>query len=462
MMRTLYVRIIVMTMVIMIASALLAFAVTNIYYQYYLKSENDGKVTQIAENIVTVFQQDTSQDISSYLLSMADLGYKFHIVDEHGEGQTYGEPFRLKNINKTDIEKVLGGETYHGIANFPWKPFITGFFDNELRNTVGLPLEVEGEIYALFVRPNTPQQFGEMRVFLAMLLIFVLLFSFLLILISTSFIVNPVKKLTEATKKIAAGNYHIKLNVHRHDEIGRLAHDFSKMSDRLEQTEERRQEFVASVSHEIQSPLTSIQGFSQALRKQDLSEEERTHYLSIIEKESKRLSMLSKQLLTLSFLDGEIDHKQKISFNVADQLKEVVSTAAWQWREKEIMIEMDMPPINIYGDPKLLHQVWVNLLTNAIRYNREGGTITIKVVDQRESVDVIVKDTGVGISKEDIPQLFERFYMADKARTRTESSTGLGLSIVQKIIKLHGGTIMVESELDKGSVFTISLPHVDT
>lgn len=461
MMRTLYVRIIVMTMGIMIASALLAFAVANIYYQYYLKSENDEKATQVAENIVTIFQQDTTRDISSYLLSMADLGYKFHVIDEHGEEQTYGEPFRLNNLEAADIEKVLSGEAYHGIAEFPWKPFITGFFDNELRNTVGIPLKVDGEVYALFVRPNTTQQFGEMRIFLALLLIFVLLFSFLLILISTSFIVNPVKKLTEATKKIAAGNYHLKLNVNRHDEIGRLAHDFSKMSDRLEHTEERRQEFVASVSHEIQSPLTSIQGFSQALRMQDLSEEERVHYLSIIEKESKRLSMLSKQLLTLSFLDGEIDHKQKISFNVADQLKEVVSTATWQWREKEIMIEMDMPPTTIYGDPKLLHQVWLNLLTNAIRYNHEGGTIAIQVINLNGNVDVIFKDTGVGIAKEDISQLFERFYMVDKARTRTESSTGLGLSIVQKIIKLHGGTIMVESELNQGSVFTVSLPHIE-
>lgn len=447
-----------MTMAIMIASAVIAFAVTNIYYQYYLKSENDLKVTKIAENIVTVFEKDTKQDISAYLSSMTDLGYKFYMIDQNGKGKMYGEPFRLNNLDPIHVEEVLAGGIYHGIASFPWKPFITGFFDNELRNTIGIPITVDGDVSALFVRPNTPQQFGEMRIFLAILLIFALLFSFLLILISTSFIVTPIKKLTEATKKIAAGNYHIKLNVKRDDEIGRLASDFSKMSDRLEQTEEQRQEFVSSVSHEIQSPLTSIQGFSQALREQDLPKEEQMRYLSIIEKESRRLSLLSKQLLTLSFLDSEIDYEQKVSYNLSDQLKEVVSGAQWQWREKEVIIEMDVSSIIIHGDPKLLHQVWVNLLTNAIRYNHLGGTIIIQVIDQKESIDIVFKDTGVGISKEDLPQLFDRFYKVDKARTRTESSTGLGLSIVKKIVELHNATIMVESELDKGSVFTVTLP----
>src|SRR5699024_6238394 len=178
---------------------------------------------------------------------------------------------------------------------FPWRLFVTGFFDSELRNTVGVPIQVNGETNALFLRPNAVQQFGEMRTFLAVLLVLLLLFSFLLILISTRFIVLPIQRLTEATKKIAAGNYHIKLKENRSDEIGRLAKDFSRMSNQLAQTEEKRQDFVSSVSHEIQSPLTSIQGFSQALREEDITEEDQQRYLSIIESESRRLSLLSKQ-----------------------------------------------------------------------------------------------------------------------------------------------------------------------
>src|SRR5699024_12687151 len=122
-----------------------------------------------------------------------------------------------------------------------------GFFDNELKNTIGFPIQIDGEAYALFIRPNTMQQFGEMRIFLAILLIFSLLFSFLLVLISTQFIVNQIKKLTDATKRIAASNYHLKFNVERRDEVVRKAKDFSTMRDILEQTEENLQECVSSV-----------------------------------------------------------------------------------------------------------------------------------------------------------------------------------------------------------------------
>ncbi|HLR52709.1 MAG TPA: HAMP domain-containing sensor histidine kinase, partial [Candidatus Avamphibacillus sp.] len=386
------------------------------------------------------------------------LGYKFHVIDQHGNGQTYGEPFRKNNLEPDHIEEVLNGDIYHGIANFPWKLFVTGFFDNELKNTIGFPIHVNGEVHALFIRPNTMQQFGEMRIFLAILLIFSLLFSFLLVLISTQFIVNPIKKLTDATKRIAAGNYHLKLNVKRRDEIGRLAKDFSTMSDSLEKTEEKRQEFVSSVSHEIQSPLTSIQGFSRTLREEKLTADEQEHYLSIIEKESKRLSVLSKQLLTLSFLDSEMDHNEKVCFNLADQLKEVVFTTEWQWREKDIAIEMDIKPAEITGEPRLLQQVWMNLVTNAIRYTDAGGTVAIHAENDKSGVHVTIKDTGIGIVAEAIPQLFDRFYKVDKARTRTENSTGLGLAIVKKIVELHDGTILVESELGKGSAFHVYLP----
>lgn len=457
--RTLYIRIIIMTMVIMIASAVIAFIATNVYYQYKLKPENDAKVTSIAKNIVAVFEENNYSNIVPYLESMTDLGYKFYLVDQVGDAFMYGEPFRKSNLDSADVDKVLRGEIYHGIANFPWRPFVTGFFDDQLKNTVGIPMEVHGETHALFVRPNTMQQFGEMRLFLVILLVLTLLFSFLLVLISTRFIVNPIKKLTAATKRIAAGNYHIKLKMNRHDEIGRLAMDFSTMSDNLERIEEKRQAFVSSVSHEIQSPLTSIQGFSQTLREEDLSGAEREYYLEIIEKESRRLSVLSKQLLTLSFLDSEMEQKEKVSFNLADQLKDVIYTMQWQWQEKDIALEMDIHPVEMTGEPGLLQQVWMNLITNAIRYTETGGMITIHAARNKSGILVTVADTGIGIAKGNIPHLFERFYKADKARTRTENSTGLGLAIAKKIIELHGGTIVVESNLGEGSVFEVLLPN---
>src|SRR5699024_1032526 len=433
-MRTLYVRIFLITIAIMIASALFAFIASNVYYHQYLKPENDKKMTNIAKNAVAIYEANNYESTDAYFSALTNLGYQFYLIDQDGNEKMYGNPFRVKEIPEKEVEKVFNGEMYHGIRENPWKLFITGFFDNKLKNTIGIPIQMNGETSALFVRPDTQYQFGEFRTFLAVLLLLTLLFSFLLVLMSTRFIVRPIKKMTEATKKIAAGNYHLKLNVNRSDEIGRLARDFSQMSNSLAQQEEKRQEFVSNVSHEIQSHLTSIQGFSQALREEDLPDEMKDRYLSIIENESKRLSGLSKQLLTLSSLDRE-EEVEKATVDVSSQLKEAVSITEWQWRNKDIAVELDIVEGKVIGDARLLQQVWMNLITNAIRYTNQGDTITIQLTDEKENIKVFVKDTGIGITEEQIPHLFERFYKADKARTRTEDSTGLGLSIVKKIIE---------------------------
>lgn len=458
MMRTLYMRIIVMTMLIMILSSIIAFIGSNVYYHHYLKPVNDEKITDIAEKTVAVFEEKDYEQADVYLSTLTDLGYQFYLVDPHLNGKMFGDPFRKNELSTEQIESVLNGDVYHGIANYPWQLFVTGFFDNELTNTVGMPIEIAGETHALFVRPNTTQQFGEMRFFLAVLLILALLFSFLLVLISTTFIVRPIKKLRNATKTIAAGNYHLKLNVNRRDEIGRLADDFTQMSDSIKRTDQMRQEFVSNVSHEIQSPLTSIQGFSQALREENIPAETREKYLSIIEKESRRLSGLSKQLLTLSFLDSEMNEDELVTIDLSGQLKEVVAATEFQWREKDMTIELDVQSYVVQGDPRLLQQVWMNLLTNAIHYSDSDGTILIRTIKRREGIIVTVKDDGIGIEQSEIPLIFERFYKADKARTRTDNSTGLGLAIVKKIVELHGGTITVTSELGKGSEITVFLP----
>ena len=458
-MRTLYVRITAITMGIIILSSLIAFVLSNLYFHFYLKTENDEKLTEIAQNTVAIYEQSNNSDLAQYLSTLTPLGYQFYLIDENGEGQSFGNPFRVEELAPEYVEQVQSGNVYHGIANYPWRLMITGFFSNELENTVGVPIEVDGETQALFVRPDTAQQFGEMRTFLAFLLVAVLVLTFLFVAISTIFIVKPIKQLNAATKKIAEGNYHVKLHVNRRDEIGRLATDFSKMSRGLEQVEEKRQEFVSNVSHEIQSPLTSIQGFSKAIREEDLPPETRNHYLSIIENESKRLSALGRQLLTLSFLDSDVDYKDWQAFDIAQQLNEVIATTEWQWQEKDLSLEPDIHAAMVVGDRELLQQVWVNLVSNAIDYTNPGGTIAIRVEKKKDEVIVTVADSGIGIAKADLEQIFERFYKADKARTRTQKSTGLGLSITKKIIELHNGTITVDSEPGKGSSFHVTLPR---
>ncbi|QQZ09979.1 sensor histidine kinase [Heyndrickxia vini] len=459
-MKTLYVRIVWTTIFVMLFSALLSFFISNLYYHYFLKSHNDQKVTNMVEDVLVFFEKHSSSDSDTYLDYVGRLGYQLYIVDTNGKGKFYGGDFREKKLSPTVIQNVLQGNVYHGIKEFPSRLFVTGFFDNSVKNTIGVPITIKGTPHALFMRPNLEAQFGEMRIFFAVLLVFTILLSIVFVIISTRYIVKPIVKLTDATKKLTKGNYNIQLNVKRKDEIGQLASHFSEMTKSLKQLEEMRQEFVSNVSHEIQSPLASIQGFSQTLRSKKLSDEQQEKYLSIIEDESRRMSQLSKQLLTLASLDKEEGILEKERFDVADQVKQVLFMTEWSWRDKDIAIDMELPSTYIEADKKLLHQVWTNLITNSIKYTEPGGAISLEVHANAETCIVKIQDTGIGIAEEDLSRIFQRFYKVDKARNRKEGSSGLGLAITQKIIELHGGKIQVDSQLGRGTTFIITLPNV--
>ncbi|WP_136607863.1 sensor histidine kinase [Paenibacillus dokdonensis] len=459
-MKSLYMRIVLTTIAVMMLSSVLAFVAANIFYQYELKPVNDGKVTHVAENIKHFYETNPVEEREPYLQNIGTLGYQIYVVDPRGSGIFYGGEFRNQELSPSIIRQVQQGQVYHGIKHFPSKAFITGFFDNTLINTIGIPLQNGTETYALFVRPNVDMLFGELHIFLAVIVVLIILLSILLVVISTRYIVKPVTKLTEATRLISQGTYHLKLNVNRKDEIGRLASHFSQMAKGLEQLEAMRQEFVSNVSHEIQSPLSSIQGFSQTLQSGGVSEEQRKHYLAVIESEARRMSQMSRQLLMLASLDKEEEVLEKTRFNVADQIKEVLLTTEWSWREKELALNMQLPEVSICADQKLLHQVWVNLMTNSVKFTPEGGIISIRLHQDEQNCHVDFKDSGIGISEENLPHIFNRFYKADKARSRHEGETGsgLGLAITHKIISMHGGNITVESREGAGTEFHICLP----
>ncbi|WP_068617325.1 sensor histidine kinase [Paenibacillus tuaregi] len=456
-MRSLYSRVFLITLATVIFSSLAGFLVSNIYYHMKLKPFNDEKLVKIAVNMKN-YVEDHPADAKAYLRSTAALGYEMLLVSRQGQEISYGSPFREKDLAPESLQMVLSGQIYHGVAHFPNTPFVTGFFDNTLRNTIGVPVTLNGERYALFVRPDVVLQFGELRIFFALIGGLAVVFSVAAMLLSTRYLVKPITRLTEATKRIAQGSYDMVLPVRRRDEIGQLAKHFSTMSRELERAEQARQEFVANVSHEIQSPLTSIQGFAEALLNRDLPREEYEHYASIINEESRHLSILSKQLLLLSSLDQASEGLHKKKFNLRSQLRQVVQVMEWQLGEKDIALKFEVPAdIEVSGDEVLLSQVWMNLVSNAVKYIPEGRSIHLKADLTGDRCVVRVTDTGDGIAEDQLPYLFDRFYRVDRARERASGSSGLGLSIVKKIVSLHEGTIEVESS-SSGTTFKVSLP----
>lgn len=459
-MKTLYFRIVAMTMLIILGSSVLSFLLSNLYYQSFVKEYNEQKLMSLADDVVREYEAHPTLDLAEYLNTIANLSYQLYVVDPQGHGALYGAPFRDSTIDPAIVQQVQSGHRYHGIMTYKHGLFVTGFFRNTLENSVGVPLHVQNQTYALFLRPNIERMFGEVQILLTMLLVITFMLSLLFLVVFTRFLVNPIKRLTQATKQIAEGQFELKLESNRQDEIGDLARHFSRMAGELKKLEAMRQEFVSNVSHEIQSPLASIQGFSQALRTEDMPPEEQDAYLAIIETESRRLSSLSQQLLTLASLDKEATTFDKMSYRLDEQIREIVLLLEWQWQEKQLHLEVELPDVTVNLDRQLMHLVWINLLTNAIKFTPEHGTISVQLQEGEQDVRVTVRDTGRGIPTDELPRIFDRFYKGDKARNRTQAGTGLGLAIVQKIIKLHRGAVHVESELGVGTSFFITLPRL--
>ncbi|MCA0969841.1 PAS domain-containing protein [Halobacillus litoralis] len=233
-------------------------------------------------------------------------------------------------------------------------------------------------------------------------------------------------------------------------------HDISE----LKQLEQMRKDFVANVSHELKTPITSIRGFSETLLDGAMKDEKMLEqFLQIILKESGRLQSLIQDLLELSKLEREDFHLNIEPIEIQKLLNDLIPIVEQQANQKDIKLIVDLKgDAMVQGDSSRLKQVFMNLLTNAVNYTPEEGNVSIKLKEFNEFIRVSVSDNGVGIPEEEISRIFERFYRVDKARSRNSGGTGLGLAIVKHIVEGHEGRIHVESEIDKGTTFHVEIP----
>jgi signal transduction histidine kinase len=319
----------------------------------------------------------------------------------------------------------------------------------------------------------------DIGVSLAIAGVVTLIISLLVALLLARSIARPITRLTQATEAITRGQYDHRVDAKGNDEIGRLATSFNSMAEQVQRSRQMEKDFVADVSHELKTPLTSIQGFSQAILDGAVQEMEGAHRAAqTIFDEAARMSRLVGDLLTLARLESgqmplahdRIELSQLLP-NWIERLRPRVEAAG-----VTMTAMIDHIP-STTSDASRLEQVVTNLVENAIKYNHPGGSVTVtaktethenrgksSLIARRKFAEspapqwirIAVTDTGTGISAEDLPRLFDRFYRGDKARVA--GGTGLGLSIAKEIVTAHGGTLTVESKLGQGSTFTMSLP----
>lgn len=286
----------------------------------------------------------------------------------------------------------------------------------------------------------------------------VLVSTFIIYFLSQRILTKPLYEINKTAKAISNGDFEKRVGISSKDEIGELAQSFNNMADTLQNLENLRRDFIANISHELRSPLTSIRGFIQGIMDGTIPEEKHKYYLSVALEESKRLTRLISDVLDLSRLESgefslnieQFDINELIRLNIIRFEKEIEN------KELDVDITLYGNEFFVIGDRDRIGQVVSNLMDNAIKFSYNKGKIIISTAVSDKKAIVTIEDTGIGIPQEELKFVWDRFHMVDKSRT-TKKGTGLGLSIVRQIINQHGEQIWVESGEDKGTKFWFSL-----
>lgn len=274
----------------------------------------------------------------------------------------------------------------------------------------------------------------------------------------TRYIYRYLDKISDAMQKVADGDYTVRLDTGKDQPFRELYQNFNKMAEELGGVEMLKNDFINGYAHELRTPITSINGFAEMILNNagTMSKEEMRTYLEIIASESRRLADLAGNSLLMSKLDTQKIIPDKKAYSLDEQLRRCCILLSSQWQGKEIDMTMDLDEAIFVGDPDLMQHLWINLLTNAIKYTPKGGSITVTLKKEGKTLNISVADTGKGIAKEDLDRVFDKYYQTDKSHSKR--GLGLGLSICKRIVQLCGGDISVQSTLGEGSTFTVKLP----
>nr|WP_315024407.1 HAMP domain-containing sensor histidine kinase [uncultured Aminipila sp.] len=331
---------------------------------------------------------------------------------------------------------------------------------------MGYPLknntEIKGAILMFCPINNINQNIMKMNQILWSCGAIIILISIPVIFINSRRISKPIEQVEKAARSIAKGETVAPVQVHSKDEVGMLAHSFNNMKDQLEINDKIRREFIANVSHELRTPLTSMGGFVQAMLDGIISAEDSNEYLKIIQGETNRLVNLTSELLDMTKIQSGV-----MKLNIEEiLLYEVVTESVLIIKEKA---DSKNITINALVDKKLrismdrerLMQIFINILSNAVRYSEKDGHIDILAKEKKHLVEIIIADTGIGISEQDLPFIFDKFYRSNNQFISEKESSGLGLSIVKNLVVLSGGNITAKSKKGEGTQICFTVNKVE-
>ncbi len=411
-------------------------------------------------NLFAVTLYSLSQSIDADIFVVDNTGSCFACSEDNDVCIHRGRTLPQYVLAYTASDEYSGGEFFeHGTLD--------GYYD-ESYYTAGVPIVLNDEgrpVIVAFCYVSSKASFVSslpltfMKIFLIAALITVLVVIVFVFWMSYS-MVRPLRQMSGAAKKFAVGDFSTRVAVTSDDEIGELATAFNYMADSLSASEGMRRSFIANVSHELKTPMTTIAGFIDGILDGTIPPERQGHYMRIVSNEVKRLSRLVTSMLSLSRIDnGELKISRK-NFEMFSMIVTILAGFEQKIEEKHLKILglEDFRSITVNADPDLMYQVIYNLVENAVKFTPDGGYIRFGVEETRYDISIMITNSGQGIAPEDIRYVFDRFYKTDKSRSMDKKGMGLGLFIAKSIMGLHGGDIYVESAVNEYTRFTFRLP----
>lgn len=414
----------------------------------------------IASNYAANYYRQTMtlEDVQSQLAAIATyLNADIWVVNTKGT-------ILIDSETTTPSETPIEG---FDITSFGAKYYLVGnFYDTYSEDvlTVFSPITINYKVkgYVMIHKPMaylTSFHNGFLNIsYMTLAIIFLCAFVVLGLFTYTVYI--PIRKITEAAREYATGDFTKQINIHKNDEIGYLAASLNFMATELSTLEEDQRKFIANVSHDFRSPLTSIKGYIEAIMDGTIPYEMQDKYLNIILFETERLNKLTQSMLELNKYGKKGTMLDISRFDINHTIKMVVQSFEGTCKEKKISFELILTGQTLFvsADMSKIQQVLYNLIDNAIKFSHADSAITIETTEKNEKVFVSVKDTGIGIPKDSLKKIWERFYKTDLSRGKDKKGTGLGLAIVKEIISAHNENINVISTEGVGTEFIFTLP----
>lgn len=436
--------------------ALLAFAAISVYEAVYVDSERT-QLVEMAEALANTYQND-GQSLDAIHSFLDEAGLDAVTVDDPmvlGSALPLQAPEEDVVITFRERERLSQGETVIIERQ-------NAYLGSDLIGAA-VPVLTGSELtaVALVYRPVSDLLQAFLNVLPVLLTAGVLALGVLLLIrrqIQIDY-TAPLEALEASAERMAAGHFEGSTGVTADNEVGELARSFEKMAASIQAQDDDKREFLQNVSHELRTPLSYIKGYSELLQQ---PADDQAEIAAIVYSESERMERLVNQLLDLTRLEGGTGQLKSELLALAEIVREAAGKTEVKWRKKKLRVRAELDEeLLIKGDGDRLLQVLINLLDNAIAYTDPAGEILVRLSDANGEALLEVIDSGVGIAQEHLPHIAERFYRADKGRTRTGGGAGIGLSIVREIIELHGGTLAIDSTIGQGTNVSIRLPKQD-